>query len=117
MNTIRQTLPAFEQHLLTMARTSLKYKLLQVSAMRDVCSWHEHIYGCALTFADLTPETLRLYRAYRRQFDAVATLNRKRAAWAALCDWAVEQKLLACNPCERVRRIKVMSHITRRARK
>ena len=81
MTVVCDSLPAYEGWLAATARTTAKYQALQVAAIRALSDWHATAYGCPLMFDDLTPETLRLYRAHRQVFDTHSTLNRKRAAW------------------------------------
>lgn len=114
---VRACLDAFARHLLATSPTAPKYQALQVGALRDLCDWHAREYGCALRIADLTPETLRLYRAHRAPLDSAVTLNRKRAAWSAFCSWAVAQGWLTDNPCERVRRVRPPLYVTGRRRR
>ena len=111
---VKDALHQFDKHLFDHTRTSIRYQAVQVGAMRDLCDWYELIYGSPLTFVDLTPSVLGRYRQQRRQFDATPTLNRKRVAWCAFCEWAIAQGWLTENPCAQIPRLKVLPGATRR---
>jgi hypothetical protein len=62
--------------------------------LRAVCAWYETSYGAPLTLDALTPDAVSRYRHWCRVRVRAGTFNRRKAALAFFCGWAVREGLL-----------------------